>query len=268
MNSKCRILSLLLLFSLNANSQKIKLDLQDSIMGTYEHFSVDNFGRMYLCKEDVIIQFSSQCDTLFSASLKQLRPTSIESSKSFRALLFDAERQVLHFFDNTLTDIHGEIDLFNYDIQQPILVCESFAGNTFWILDAGTMRLIKMNENLEVVSQTENLATIFEGDNLPDQMLESNDYLYVSIPDKGVAIFDVFGTFIKIIPCKPDRISVVKKYLLVREGELINVFPVENLMDSDYSYKIPADVTEFSFDNDRVYLLRKSGLFIGEFIEE
>lgn len=265
---KTALLTCVFLLSLVSVAQEPILKLTDSIMGSYQHFSTDNFGRIYLSNEDVILQFSADCDTMFSASLKALRPTSIESSKSFRTLVFDAERQVIHFYDNTLTDIHGEIDLVNYDIQQPILACESFAGNTFWILDAGTMRLIKLNANLELVSQTENLATLFEDKQLPAQMLESNDYLYVSIPERGVAIFDVFGTFIKLFPCKPDHISVKQNYLLIRTGDKIQVVLADNVLESDYVYTVPEDVTEFAFAHDKVYLLREKGLFVGKYTQK
>jgi len=242
-----------------------KLELLDSIPGKYTHFSVDNFGRIYLSNRDVMLQFSSSCDTLFSASLKQLQPTSLESSKSFRTLVFDQERSVIHFFDNTLTDIHGQIDLFNYDIRQPWLVCESFAGNTFWILDVGTMRLIKMNEKLELVTQTDNLATLFHNKTMPVQMVESNDRLYIAIPEAGVAVFDVFGTFIRMVPCKPERISVVDKYLLVRTGTVVTAIETENFFDSGHSYVLPEGATEFSFMHEKVYFLCEQALYVGRY---
>ncbi len=238
-------------------------------MGNYSHFSVDNFGRVYLCKNDVILQFSNQYDTLFSTSLKQLGPTSLESSKAFRTLVFDQERSVVHFLDNTLTDIHGEIDLVSLDLQQPILVCESFAGNTFWVLDAGSMRLVKLNENLEEVSQTENLVSLFDGDRQPDQMIESNDFLFVSIPGKGVGIFDVFGTFIRLLRMDSDRIDVLNNYLLVKSDSVIHTIPTDTFVDSDFTYPMKGIVIDFSFANKKVYVLKEEGLFIGRYqIEE
>lgn len=141
-------LFVILTFGSLLQAQQLKFVAQDSVPGNFSSFSVDNFGRIALVKNDVIISFSNKLDTLFSTSLKAFRPFSIESSKSFRTLVFDQERSVIHFLDNTMTDIHGEIDLVNLDIQQPWLVCESFGGNTIWIFDAGAMRLIRLNENL------------------------------------------------------------------------------------------------------------------------
>ena len=237
----------------------------DSIKGNFSQFSVDNFGRVYLCENDIISQYFSQNDTVYTTSLKSFRPTSIESSKSFRTMVFDQDRSVLHFYDNTLTDIHGEIDLVSIGIQQPLLVCESFAGNTFWVLDGGLMRLVKLNRDLEIVSQTENLISLFDNDNLPSQMIEHNDYLYILVPDKGVAIFDVFGTFIKIYPTKALNIGVLNKYLLLQNLTTIEAVSNNAFLMADFTYKIPENVVKFAFSNSKVYFLKKNGLIIGKF---
>jgi len=247
-------------------TQSVEFEKNDSIVGKYSAFSVDNFGRISVVKNDVILNFSNKLDTLFSTSLKSVRPTTIESSKSFRTLVFDQERSVIHFLDNTLTDIHGEIDLVNLDIQQPVLVCESFGGNTFWILDAGAMRLIKLNENLEQVIITENLVSIFSGDYLPTQMMESNDYLFALIPEKGIAIFDVFGTFIRIYPCKASAFDVYKNYLILLNNNQLTAtsFLPDNTPDQFFS--CPADVIQFKFTAEKVYFLTPKSLVIGKYI--
>ncbi|MEX1001005.1 MAG: hypothetical protein WDZ35_02735 [Crocinitomicaceae bacterium] len=246
--------------------QKNDFVASDSIMGDFDQLSVDNFGRIYLVKNDVITLFSKELDTLFTTSLKSIRPTSIESSKSFRTLLFDRDRSVIQFLDNTLTDIHGEIDLVNLDIQQPQLVCESFAGNTIWVLDAGSFRLVKLNAKLEKVLITENLMTIFDGDEMPTQMIESNDFLYVLIPGKGIAFFDIFGTFYTIYPCKAEAIDAMGNYLFVKLKGEIQVIPTdEKLLMPEFSYPLPQDVIDFKFSRQHLYLLKKNGLFIGNF---
>ena len=238
---------------------------QDSIKGNFSKFSVDNFGRVYLCKEDVILQYFGPLDTVYSASLKSMRPTSMESTKSFRTLLFDQERSIMHFYDNTLTDIHGEIDLIQIGLQQPLLVCESFAGNTFWVLDGGLMRLVRVDNQLEIVSQTENLFNLFENDTQPVQMLESNDYLYVLVPEVGVAIFDVFGTFIKIYPTKAKKIGALNNYLLLMLDDKIEAVSNRNHLDTDFTYPLPKGTIDFMFSNQKVYFLSKSKLMIGAY---
>lgn len=259
-------LSFILVFStLISFGQNRKFVAKDSIAGKFSNFSVDNFGRVYLCQEDVILQYFGPMDTIYSTSLKTMRPTSMESTKSFRTLLFDQERSVIHFLDNTLTDIHGEIDLVNIGLQQPILVCESFAGNTFWVLDGGLMNLVRVNNELEKVSQTENLFNLFENGLQPTQMFESNDYLYILVPGAGVAIFDVFGTFIKMYPTIATRIGAMSNYLLLMYEDRIEAVSNLAFMDVDFVYPLPKNVTDFMFSNQKAYFLTKSRLIIGEY---
>ncbi|MDA7804059.1 hypothetical protein N8987_05735 [Crocinitomix sp.] len=260
---------LILLFISSAGfSQNSKFVRSDSIKGKFSIFSVDNFGRIYLCENDVIRMYYNLNDTVYTASLKSFRPTSIESSKSFRTLLFDQERSILHFFDNTLTDINGEINLVEQGVQQPVLVCESFAGNSFWILDGGMMRLIKMNRDLEITSQTENIVSLFDNKELPKQMLEYNDFLYVLIPNKGVAIFDVFGTFIKIYPTKATHIGALNNHLLLQTGNKIEAVKNDAFLMPEFTYTIPPNVKQFYFSNQKIYFLMDNKLIIGTFIKQ
>ncbi len=249
-------------------SQESTFIASDSIVGEFSDFSIDNFGRVYLCQNDVILQYYADQDTFYSTSLKTLRPTTIESSKSFRSLVFDQERSLIRFFDNTLTDINGQIDLVNIGIQQPVLVCESFSGNAFWALDGGLMRLVKIDQDLKIISQTENLVRLFDHDQLPSQMFEHNDFLYVLIPGKGVAIFDIFGTFIRIVPTQAETIGVLNDYLLLKKGNVIEAVANDAAFSSDFRYTIPDGVNQFFFTNGKVYFLTEDKLLIGAFQKE
>ena len=265
---KQAILSIFLLTGLSLNAQDITFHVKDSLMGKFDQFSVDNFGRIYIAQKDVIVVYSDELDTLFTASLKSIRPTSIESSKSFRTLIFDEERSVIQFLDNTGTAIQDEVDLVNLDIQQPILVCESFGGNTFWVLDAGNLRLVKINAKLETVLVTENLTTVFDGDSLPTQMVESNDFLLVLVPGKGVAKFDVFGTYIDMYPCKAEAIDARKDYLFIKTAESLQIIPLKGLMEPEYVYDIPEGVRDFAYTREKVYLMKENGIFIGRYAKQ
>lgn len=240
----------------------------DSIAGSFSHFSIDNFGRLYVCQNDVIKQFYAQKDSVLvnSTSLKSFRPSSMESSKSFRTLVFDKERSVVRFFDNTLTDIHGEINLVDAGIQQPVLVCESFAGNSIWVLDGGMMRLLKLNQDLEIILQTENLVSLFDNSQEPSQMIETNDFLYVLVPTKGVAIFDVFGTFIKMYPTQATRISTFNNYLLLQTDNKIQAVANDVFMEVSFEYEIPNGVIDFFFAREKVYFLQDHQVVFGSFI--
>lgn len=187
-------------------------------------------------------------------------PTTIESSKSFRVLIFDKERGVINFLDNTLTDVKGEIDLSDLDVLQTVLVCESFNGNTFWVLDEGGQQLLKVNQKLEIISRIENLNFLFSGKKAPIQMFEQNDELVIHFPNHGIATFDVFGTYLKFYPIKSKWINIQNNYLFVMKKGKIKVLHL-TLMDDYSELLIPEkDYASFQIVNQKIYLKSTSAL--------
>ena len=58
------------------------------------------------------------------------------------------------------------------------------------------------DENSEPVTRTGNLKQLLQADLRPDFMMEYNSYLYLNCPDIGIYVFDMYGTFHRIISLK------------------------------------------------------------------
>lgn len=241
----------------------VTLTLVDSILGKFDNFSVDNFGNIYTTKTDIINKYDRYTKFLFSASLKTIIPTSIESSKSFRILTFDKERGIVNFLDNTLTNVKGEIDLADLDVFQAALVCESFNGNSFWVLDQGGMQLLKFNQKLEVITRVENLNYLFLEDTNPVQMFEQNDELSIVFENKGIASFDVFGTYLKFTSLQTNWIAIKGQYIFHTNNQQ-KIEVVEKPLISTIA-KLEVDqikVKMFKIIDKNVYILSNKGLYI------
>jgi hypothetical protein len=247
---------------LNVYAQNLNITFLDSIHGDFTKYSIDNFGNIYTSNKDVVVKYSSKIDTLFSTSIKSLMPSSLESSKSFRVLLFDKERGVISFLDNTLTEINGDIDLADLDVLQAVLVSESFNGDAFWVLDEGEMQLLKVNQYFEVISRIDNLNFLFENKKSPIQMFEQNDELAIHYPNNGIAIFDVFGTYIKYYSFKSQWINIKGKYLFSLENSKIKIYGLP-LMDSYKEINLPnGNYCSFQIVNQKLYLKTDTSLLI------
>ncbi len=245
-----------------SGAQTISFKLLDSIHGSIDEFSVDNIGNLYLTNQDVIVKLNAEHDTMFSASLKSITPQYIQASKSFRILTFDKDRSTIQFLDNTLSDLSGELDLFDLDVVRPILVCESFNGNSFWVLDAGSLRLLKVNEKMEVISQVDNLSFLNNSEKLPTKMLEYNDRLYILIPNERIMVFDVFGSYIRDFEFKSNDFSIQKNTILNYVSGQFNFFSL-----SDWRYKLShpfnlSQVDSFQFSNNMLYINTPTALLI------
>ncbi|MGV6860300.1 MAG: hypothetical protein ACWA41_00920 [Putridiphycobacter sp.] len=226
-----------------------------------DHFAVDNFGYVYTVKNDVLVKYNFELDTFFSASLKTIYPTSIEASKSFRILLFDKERGVVKFLDNTLTPIDGDILLSDLDVFQASLVCESFNGNAFWVFDEGNMQLLKINQDLEIGVRVENLNYRFEKYGVPIYMREYNDVLYFYFQDKGVAMFDVFGTFLGFKPLDVEWVQFIDDYIVGLNSKQISFYKPP-LLELDRRFAIDQEsVSTFMISAGKVYLKNPNGIY-------
>ncbi len=250
---------------ISGNSQEIVIHKKDSIQGSFDCFSVDNFGNIYLVNKDVLYKLGPKLDTLFKTSFKTHFPQYIEASKNFRVLTFDQDRGLIQFYDNTLTPMSTVINLFDLDLIQPILVCESFNGNGFWVLDAGTLRLLKINDKFEVVTRIENLSFMSQSKKYPTQMFEYNDQLYLVTANEHIMVFDAFGTFIKKWAINSDLLDVFQNNIIayvspnfifskaVFEGEIKKTVWHLNQLNA------------FKVRQQKIYALTESKFYIGYF---
>jgi hypothetical protein len=238
--------------------------LIDSLKINIDLFSVDNFGYIYTANNDVLVKYNYDLDTFFSSSLKTFFPTSLEVSKSFRVLLFDKERGAVRFLDNTLTPIEGEINLSDIDVLQPGLVCESFNGNSFWVLDEENMQLLKVNQNLEILFKIENLNFLFQKGGLPTLMREYNDVLYIYFPHKGIATFDVFGTLLNYYDLKAQWVQLFDEYIVTLNKIQLTFFKPP-LLDKINQLKLTHNnYKKFQISNGKLYLNNNKGIYIYE----
>jgi len=242
------------------------IQLYQQLLGEFTNFTVDNFGNIYTTNKDVIVKYNPNLDTLFSTSLKTMSVSTIEASKSFRVLLFDKNRGVISFLDNTLTDVNGSIDLAELDVLQAVQVCESFNGNAFWVLDQGGMQLLKVNQNFEVLSRVDNLNFLFENRDEPIQMFEKNDELIIHFKNQGVAIFDVFGTYLKFLPIKGKYVHKYNTYFNVLSSTDYTIYELP-LLDKMFSLNLPNNkYNAFKLKGNKLYLLSDKGIDVYSFL--
>ncbi len=241
----------------------IKIGKIDSIASKLTTFSVDNLGNIYLCHQDVITKLSPSFDTLFSASLKSHFPTFIQAVKNFRILTFDQERGVVQFLDNTLTPLGASLNLFDLNLVQPIHVCESFNGNSFWVLDAGTLRLLKISENFKVILEIENLSFLAEFTKHTSQMFEHNDLLYLVVPNEFMMIFDAFGTLIQKYPINSDWLYLYQNAILQYQYPNFGFINKLSFDETKACYWPIKNLLAFQITNKFLYALSENGFYKG-----
>ncbi len=173
-----------------------------TIKNTSNLFTTDNLNNSYLVNGEELIKYNQLGKQLLKYSNKRYgNITTIDATNALKVLLYYKDFQQLVFLDNQLSQNGDMISLENLGYEQTDLVCSSF-NNSFWIYNKQTVELVRFNENSQQIAKTGNLKQLLQAELKPDFMIEHNSYLYLNCPDIGIYVFDMYGTFNKIISLK------------------------------------------------------------------
>jgi hypothetical protein len=173
-----------------------------TIIKKHNDFAVDHMGNIYLVNESELLKYlpSGQYYNRYS-NLKLGTISSLDATNSLRLLLFYKNYQQIVFLDNQLSVKNQAVSLEEMGYEQTELVCQS-ANNGFWIFNKANNEILRFDEDLKRLVATGNLKQILQREMNPNFMTEHNGYLFLNCPESGIYVFDMFGTFNKVIALK------------------------------------------------------------------
>lgn len=173
-----------------------------TIKHTVDFFTTDNLTSTYVVNGEEIIKYNPSGKLLSKFSNKRYGTiSSVDANNPLKILLYYKDFQQLVFLDNQLSQNGDAIPLESLGYEQCDLACTSF-NNSFWIYNKQNNELIRFNENSKQVAKTGNLKQLLQAELKPNFMIEHNSYLYLNCPAIGIYVFDMYGTFNKIISIK------------------------------------------------------------------
>lgn len=166
-----------------------------------EVWSVDNLENFYYSDKGIINKRNKTGDITFSQSIKSLgRTTQIIPVNTMKLVHFSEEQQSLCYFDNTLTSMDDCIDLSDEEIVNATQVSASSQPNKLWVLDNlnSTLNLLSL-DRMNQTQRVKNLRGILQIDRIT-QIVEKGSHLFLLDPQKGVYVFDLYGSLIEFFP--------------------------------------------------------------------
>lgn len=172
------------------------------IKAKFDFFVVDNIGNMYTVHDDELVKYLAN-GKLFArySNLKLGSITSVDATNPLKIVLYYRDFQQIVFLDNQLSVNSEAVSLEKLGYVQTELVCAS-VNNSFWIYNKQNNELQRFNENSKRITSTGNLKQVLRTEFTPNFMMEYNGYLYLNCPETGIYVFDIFGTFSRIISIK------------------------------------------------------------------
>ena len=166
------------------------------IDGAYTDFTVDNLGNYYLLsKNNQLKKLNSKGDSVgvFNEVRRYGKLYSIDVTNPLKCLLYYRNFSTVVVLDRFLNTVNT-IDLRRQNIFQVKAIAQSY-DNQIWLYDEQNNKLKKIGDDGSVLMQTPDLRTIFDEVPSPVSLTDQDGYVYLYDPEKGLYVFDIYGTF-------------------------------------------------------------------------
>lgn len=163
-------------------------------------FEIDQLGNIYALQRTEILKYTNQGDFLFKFS-KPLEGniSTFDVSNPQKIVVFFEATGSIYLLDNQLNQHIDPINVFELSERNVKNVCYSI-NNHLWLYDSFNQEFIRADHRLALQARTGSFSNYLPSDFFPIKMLEKNDKLYVLSLKHGIAVFDIFGSFIKLMP--------------------------------------------------------------------
>jgi hypothetical protein len=225
-----------------------------SFTAVNDFITTDNIGNLYVIKADEIRQFTANGDYKIVFSDKSLGSVSaFDGSNALKLLVFYKDLSQLIFLDNNLGQRGNKLSLEQHNFQQTISVCSSHS-NGIWLFDQVNFELVRLDQQFKIMLRTGNLMQVLGYGLNPVFMVEVGNWLYLADPEKGILVFDVFGTYYKTIPLfNVDVFYIVKDFLFYKKANEIVAFNLKSLQEQAV-YNAEMKVKSFCVQKQRLYV--------------
>ncbi|MFZ9847745.1 MAG: hypothetical protein ACO3EE_06280, partial [Flavobacteriales bacterium] len=120
---------------------------------------------------------------------------------------------------------------------------------------------VKISSALKVEVEILNIQRIIGEAFSPAQMMERTSGLYLNDPNKGIFVFDNYGSFLRKIPeLNILKFNVIEDVIAFRQDNDINTLNTKTLeFNKIYSNSL---MTDFSINEKKLYILNADSLHI------
>lgn len=194
--NKQLLLIVSLFFAAAVTAQETAFTAAKSVEGEYVDFTVDNLGNYFLLsKNNQLKKLTANGDSVavFNDVRRYGKLHSIDAANPLKVLLYYKNFATVVVLDRFL-NIVNTIDLRKQNIFQVKAIAQSY-DNNIWVYDEQVSKLKKIAEDGKVLTETVDFRIIFDEAPTPTQIFDQDGFVYLYDPEKGIYVFDIYGTF-------------------------------------------------------------------------
>lgn len=233
------------------------------INGEFASFAVDHLDNIYLLSmANQLKKIDAKGDSVavFNNVRNYGKVSYIDVSNPLRVLLYYKDFSTVVILDRLL-NIRSTIDLRQQNVFQAQAVGLSY-DNKLWLYDELEHKLKKIDEDGKPLFETPDFRQLFNEAFSFSSIFDHEGFLYMYDLQKGVFVFDYYGTLKKRIPLSGlKNFKATGKYLLgIRHDSLVR-YQSDILQSRELL--LPQALQQslsVNFTSSRVYALKKDGL--------
>ncbi|HEY5463973.1 MAG TPA: hypothetical protein VIJ95_12005 [Hanamia sp.] len=228
-------------------------------------FAVDNIGELYLITPDnQLKKYSEKGDSVgvFNQVTQFGKLAYVDAQNPWKAILYYKNFSTIVLLDKYL-DIVTSINLNMQNIFRVQAVTTSY-DNNIWLFDEQNNKLIKMDDNGNILSETVDFRLLFDEAPDPERIIDRDGFVYLYDPQKGIYIFDYYGSFkSKLTFLHWTDFEVIGKSIYGFDKE--NLYKYSPPLPDFITYRLPPELqnnTSIKFRNHKMYVLKNNQLTI------
>jgi len=234
-----------------------------TIKGDIVAFTADNLDNIYLLNStDQLKKINENGDSVavFNDIRKFGKVAQIDASNPLRVLLYYRAFSTIVILDRLL-NVRSSIDLRKQEIFQVQAVCLSY-DNNIWVYDEFEHKLKKIDENGKLLFATSDFRQLFDQTFSFTSIADQDGFLYLYDKNKGVYVFDYYGTLKNIFSLTGyDNFKVLGKFVTGTRHDSLMRFQSSNFILQEV--KLPGAFTRANsilFTSTKAYALKRNEL--------
>lgn len=228
-------------------------------------FAVDNIGELYLITPDNQLKKSNEKGDsvgVFNQVAQYGKLTYVDAQNPWKTILYYKDFSTIVLLDKYLNVVTA-INLNKQNIFRVQAVTTSY-DNNIWLYDEQENKLKKIDDAGNIISETVDFRLLFDSVPTPEKIIDRDGFVYLYDPQKGVYLFDYYGSFKMRLPLLHwTDITVIGKTIYGFDEE--NLYKYTPPFPDINKYKLPVALqnnNSIQLNNHKIYILKNQQLQI------
>ncbi len=228
-------------------------------------FTVNNIGELYIINSsNQLKKLDDKGDSagVFNMITKYGRLSYVEAQNPWRIILFYKNFSTIVLLDKYL-NLLTNINLRKQNIFSVKAVTGSY-DNNIWLYDQQENKLKKIDDAGKILMETVDLRRLLDPVPSPVQMKDHDGFVYLYDPEKGLYVFDYYGSFQnKLTFLNWKYFTVAGNNLYGFDSNFFYSYELKSLSLKKYTLPLRfKEYTDLKVGNTRLYLLKNNNLQI------